>query len=203
MSRNDTIELLNETDRLSARLDWQLFQYENAAVVYGDGSGWQPGEPLYKKPVRTVLSLFDDGPDGNWVRPMIEEIPADEFNSSENTEHTYGYCHYCTVGWRIFTDPCWLCGQQNLGPLTRFNDATMHFREDDSEGFEERYSYDHDEYVLECLQIENNTHQEILKVLLVPAVTEPPVSPKGITSLSGFSLQHVIYDEAGGTPDKE
>jgi hypothetical protein len=66
MSRNDTIELLNETDQLGYRLAWQLFQFDNERVVYGDGSGWQPGDPLFTHP-----SLLGEE-QGNFVRQIIE-----------------------------------------------------------------------------------------------------------------------------------
>ena len=113
MSRNTTIELLNATDRIQARLDWQLFCHENDRVVYGDGSGWQPGEPLFAKPSRSIFRLVQGE---QWIRHMLEEI--DEFE--DLTEPLmYGYCHHCCVGWMHLADSCWVCYRRVEGPETR------------------------------------------------------------------------------------
>lgn len=89
MSRNTTIELLNETERLQLRMTWQLFLSENNAVVYGDGTGWQPGDPLAGPWGVTVNPIYDVRDDGNGL----------------NAE-----CVDCQVLWSG-NDPCWICGK--------------------------------------------------------------------------------------------
>jgi hypothetical protein len=111
-SRNNTIELLNETDRLEARLSWQLFCNENDRVVYGDGTGWQPGVPLGTHPAFLA--------DGGCARRMYDII-QDDFDSDvyRGPQWQLVRCLDCDVEWDDWDEPCWNCGLYIDQPLWR------------------------------------------------------------------------------------
>jgi hypothetical protein len=112
MSRNDTIELLNETDQLGYRLAWQLFQFDNERVVYGDGSGWQPGDPLFTHP-----SLLGEE-QGNFVRQIIETHADHNFEDFHFLNYVkVPICLDCFVAWEDFAQACWNCGNFVDEPL--------------------------------------------------------------------------------------
>lgn len=144
MSRNSTIELLNETDALAYRMRWQLFVQENEQVVYGDYTGWQPGEPLHIHPNSITYAnsphlealedeFYDDGRPSNWgnhVRPMIQDIAIDVFHCPSHETRVYRgdpWCDLCKVSWGgEYGESCWSCGLRSYGPyLTELQRKTL------------------------------------------------------------------------------
>ena len=149
MSRNSTIELLNETDALGYRMRWQLFVQENERVVYGNYTGWQPGEFLHRHPhsIRADPHISDEleeefenvgGSWGGYVRPMFEIMENDAFHISP-LERIYispadPWCGACHVTWEgEYGDECWSCGLKSYGPYitekVRFDLQTRLFNE--------------------------------------------------------------------------
>lgn len=101
MSKSSTIELLNETDRLSTRMDWALFKAEYALDPEKDHNNWAPGDPIHPWGV------------GNFVRAMAEEYSIELGFYETNVR-----CGACLVGW-VGNEDCWMCG----GPAWTEEDA--------------------------------------------------------------------------------
>lgn len=132
MSRNSTIELLNETDALGYRMRWQLFVQENERVVYGDYTGWQPGDFLHHHPfsiradshISHEIELEFDNVDGEWgnhVRPMFEIMGENAFHMMPGYRvyiaKSDPWCGACLVSWEgEYGDACWFCGLVSYGP---------------------------------------------------------------------------------------
>lgn len=116
MSRSDTINLLNDADDISRKLDWILFKAEVEHIWSGSSKEWRPGDPIHQVPIyKHVLYGLLEATGQQYIRPMIEFIDPDGYFEPdtgewvETGEMQEPRCIECMTFW-VGPDPCFSCG---------------------------------------------------------------------------------------------
>jgi hypothetical protein len=97
-------DVLNDADRFERILDWTLFTAEQETMLWSNPSDWKPGDFMFEHPGDRYDRM------GEYVRPMVQEILPDRFNSLGPLMVRTVRCVDCSVNW-IGEDPCWVCGE--------------------------------------------------------------------------------------------
>lgn len=109
--RSHSASVLDEADRFQTQLDWMLFTQEQDARIWAPpahSGEWKPGDPLQTRPVAFLGE--------QWIRPMFQAIPIDQFNNRDAVLARIR-CSDCDTFWRG-NQPCWNCGvfDHPIGP---------------------------------------------------------------------------------------
>lgn len=116
--KQTTADILDNTDALTQRMDYQMFTAEQNARLWGGEDGWRPGDPIHREPPGRDTPRMVDERHLQYVRPIIEELELDQFHLGPNQVYVDLYCKDCEVawgwgsGWDGDTEVCWWCGKQ-------------------------------------------------------------------------------------------
>lgn len=138
--KKHTVDILDDADAAERRMNWVLFQQEQAAILYREGElEWNPGWPLYTNPDYInwpewpwvdLETVEEEGRDRQCDRHMLELI-ADVAHSHFVPEHPWSIfsfmssrhpfgnwkprCEECEVSW-LGPEACWSCGKEVATP---------------------------------------------------------------------------------------
>ena len=93
-------EVLNDADRQQRIMDWVLFRTEQDSRLWGDYTGWRPGDPIWDYP--------DYACGEQYVRHIFDIMEEGLFNSMHEV-YFRARCNECQVWW-AGDDPCFVCG---------------------------------------------------------------------------------------------